>query len=416
VTPKLLKINDPIHDFIIFPDFISKIVDSQEIQRLTRVRQLAGANYVFPGANHTRFEHSLGVAALAQRLMNNLVNIHNVALTKDDINDCIVAGLCHDIGHGPFSHNFESIYLKYLKKDHEDFTHWLITNSELGDILTDLGFDKLYIANLATGRSSNANFPKGLLIGQIISSAFNVDSMDYLLRDNYHCGTKGNSIDLDRLLLGIDEIEDGILGIDIRALFSLEGFLLARINSFRTIYFHKTCRAVQLMTTAAIEQILDESNIINYKTPDDFIYWDDYMLWAELVHNPKSTPYMEKIKRRQLLKLCYESKSSLEQMEINSDEIKDELNKITGIPLKDIFFDSPSSPNVPYSHMAETRQSEIYTFEREGNTKKSVNLDDYTIFSNQFKGHLNLFRIYTWPQYRKTLTDASIKIFKAYSK
>ena len=94
----------------------------------------------------------------------------------------------------------------------------------MGDVLTDLGFDKNYISNLAVGRANNDKFPIGFLIGQVISSAINVDSMDYLLRDNYHCGTKGNSIDINSLLIAIDEIDDGLLGVDIRALIALEGF------------------------------------------------------------------------------------------------------------------------------------------------------------------------------------------------
>lgn len=141
-TQKILKINDPIHGFVIFPNFIRKIVDSKEIQRLMRIRQLSGTNHVFPGANHTRFEHSLGVAALAQRLLNNLVTYHGVDLSSDDINNCVIAALCHDVGHGPFSHNFESILLKYNNRDHEDYTEWIITDSELGDIINNLGYDK----------------------------------------------------------------------------------------------------------------------------------------------------------------------------------------------------------------------------------------------------------------------------------
>jgi hypothetical protein len=407
----VFKVNDPVHGFIIFPEFLAKIVDQPEIQRLSRVRQLAGANYVFPGANHTRFEHSIGVAALAQQLMHNLVELHNVNLTNDDINDCIVAALCHDIGHGPFSHNFESIYLNYLKKDHEDFTYWLIMESELGQILTDLGFNKKYIAQLAVGRTNNDKSRIGFLISQVISSAINVDSMDYLLRDNYHCGTKGNSIDINRLLIAIDEFEDGLLGVDIRALIALEGFLLARISSFRTIYFHKTCRAVQLMTTFAIEQIIEEIGLLDYKDPADFIYWDDYILWTELVRHEKSQNIMEKLKRRQLLKLSYESKISLEAIEIDPIQIKEQIKDQTGIADSDIFIDTPSSPNVPYSHIAETRSNEIYTFSRINEEEKErVSLEDYSIFFNQFKGHLNLFRIYTWPQYRKQVSEIAYKI------
>ncbi|MHA1746069.1 MAG: HD domain-containing protein, partial [Promethearchaeota archaeon] len=239
---KVLKINDPIHGFVLFPYKLAKIIDSKEIQRLMRIRQLSGTNHVFPGANHTRFEHSLGVAALAQRLMVTLRDIKEIDLSQEDIEDGVVAALCHDIGHGPFSHNFEGLLLRETGKDHEDYGEWIITHSELADTLSDLGFDPKYISNISTGKIIGQGNAKGTLLSQAITSAVNVDSMDYLLRDNYHCGTHGRSIDVDRLLLSMDYLEDGYLGIDINALIALEGFLLARISSFRTIYFHKTCR------------------------------------------------------------------------------------------------------------------------------------------------------------------------------
>jgi HD superfamily phosphohydrolase len=412
-------IRDPIHRYIEITSFEKEVINSPWIQRLRYIKQTPSASYVYPGSIHTRFEHSLGVAALAQKLMENLRNIHGVNLNDDDIHACVIAALCHDIGHGPFSHNFESILITHLKKDHEDFTQWLINESELGDIISDLGFNKHYISMLAVGRGYNDNLRTSFLISQVISSGINVDSMDYLLRDNYHTGTKGNSIDINRLLIAIDEIEGGILGVDIRALIALEGFLLARISSFRTIYFHKTCRAVQLMTSTAIEKIIDSSKILDYATPNDFTYWDDYLLWAELVKNEKSRPIMEKLKRRQLIKLCYESKiipeSNLtpELKKINNTEIIEKLTAYSGVPVTDIFIDTPSSPNVPYGHISETTSNEIYTFVKtQDNCKEKVNLEDYSVFFNLFKGSLNLFRIYTWPQYRKQVMEAANKLLK----
>jgi HD superfamily phosphohydrolase len=410
VANKLVKINDPIHGFIILPDIIAPILDSEAIQRLSRVRQLAGANFVFPGANHTRFEHCIGVAALAQRLINSLKEFHDVPFKKDDINDGIVAALCHDVGHGPFSHNFESILIDNLNQDHEDFTHWIITTSELGQILTDLGFNKRYIADLAVGRAIGTT-PIASLICQVISSAVNVDSMDYLTRDNYHCGTKSGSIDINRLILAMDQIEEGLLGIDIRSLIAIEGFLLARISSFRTIYFHKTCRAAQLMMTRAMEQAVNEIGLTKYKTPEDFIKWDDYTLWTALVKCKKSASIMGKLRKRELLKLCYESQIALNEDPPIADEILPQLVQLSGIPSSEIFIDLPTSPNVPYSHFDETRPNEVFTFDRNADNEKfRVNLEDYSIFFNSFRGQLNLIRIYTWPQFRNQLQNATLKI------
>ena len=237
---KIFKINDPIHNFIIFPEFMRKIVDTKAMQRLNRVRQLSGANHVFPGANHTRFEHSIGVAYLSQSIIKNLIQNNQGDLDNDDLNDCIVGALCHDIGHGPFSHNFETVLLNYYQKNHEDYTKWIVADSEFGDVLEDQGFDKNYIAKMATGLHIAEGNPKGSILTQIITSSVNADSMDYLLRDNYHCGTPGRVIDVNRLILSMEIMDEGMLGVDISSLLALEGYLLARISSFRTIYFHKT--------------------------------------------------------------------------------------------------------------------------------------------------------------------------------
>lgn len=408
---KILKINDPIHGFVIFPNFIRNIVDSKEIQRLMRIRQLSGTNHVFPGANHTRFEHSLGVAALAQRLIHSLVEYHGVQLNTEDVNDCIVAALCHDLGHGPYSHNFESLLLKYNNRDHEDYTAWIIQDSELGDILGDLGFNKAYIADVATGRIMAKGHVKGALISQLLTSAVNVDSMDYLLRDNYHCGTEGRPVDINRLLLSIDQLEDTILGVDIGAIIALEGYLLSRISSFRTIYFHKTCRAVQLMLAEAIELLVQENGMLNYHTPDDYTQWDDYVLWTDLIRSSKSRPLMQKIQHRELLKNCYESRVEISDLPPNSREIQELLSDASGLSVSDIYIDIPSSPNVPYNHISQTRPNEIFTFKVNSFGEKiPVQLEDHSLFFNHFKGYLKLLRVYTWQENRKVLHKACEKV------
>ncbi|QEE14774.1 HD domain-containing protein [Promethearchaeum syntrophicum] len=406
-----IKINDPIHGFMVLPDFITEIVDSREIQRLMRIRQLSGASHVYPGANHTRFEHSLGVAYLAKRLSENLRDLQGVDISDDDINDCVVAALCHDIGHGPFSHNFESLLIKHNNKDHEDYTEWLIKKSEIGEKIEEFSFDKNYISDIATGKIIGKANEKGYLLSQMITSAVNVDSMDYLMRDNYHCGTEKATVDINRLLLSMDEI-DGFLGVNIKALISLEGFLLSRISSFRTIYFHKTCRSVQMMLEEAMKSVVNEIGFLNYSTPEDFLKWDDYVLWTDLIRNPISAIWMEKIQKRELLKSCFESQIQISNENIDVSELREKISRKTGINAADIFIDLPSSPNVPYSHTDQTRPNEIYTFERLANGKKQpVHLEDHSIFFNNFKGSLKILRIYTWPKNRKKVADIASSLY-----
>ncbi|MDD1766722.1 MAG: HD domain-containing protein, partial [Candidatus Methanomethyliaceae archaeon] len=140
-------IKDPIHGYVHISNVEKEIIDTLPLQRLRRIRQLVFADLVYPGANHTRFEHSVGVMHLAGILGRSLP----IKMSEDNIQRVRLAGLFHDLGHGPFSHTFEQILLKKLNKTHEDLTPWIINGTELKDILTARGFKVPALAELAVG-------------------------------------------------------------------------------------------------------------------------------------------------------------------------------------------------------------------------------------------------------------------------
>ncbi|MEM2739154.1 MAG: HD domain-containing protein, partial [Candidatus Bathyarchaeia archaeon] len=177
------EIKDPVHGYVYITEQEKEIIDSYPVQRLRRLRQLAGAEYVYPGANHTRFEHSVGVMYLAGKVVEN-PNIHQI-VHEEDIEAVRIAGLLHDVGHGPFSHVFEHLLTGKLNKTHEDITMWIIKNSELKDVISKLGYKPEYIAELAAG--SLLEDPKAFL-NQIIRSSIDVDKLDFVVRDTYHTG------------------------------------------------------------------------------------------------------------------------------------------------------------------------------------------------------------------------------------
>ncbi|MEM3443196.1 MAG: HD domain-containing protein, partial [Candidatus Bathyarchaeia archaeon] len=144
------EIKDPIHGYVYITHVEKEIIDTFPVQRLRRLRQLAGAEYVYPGANHTRFEHSVGVMYLAGKVLEN----PNIAgnLSEEESEMVKIGALLHDVGHGPFSHVFEFLLDKELNKTHEDITQWIITNSELKDVLNGFGYNPKEIGNLAVGR------------------------------------------------------------------------------------------------------------------------------------------------------------------------------------------------------------------------------------------------------------------------
>lgn len=216
------EIKDPVHGYVYITEEEKAVIDSYPVQRLHRLRQLAGAEYVYPGANHTRFEHSVGVMYLAGRVAENpyisqLVNEDEVATVR-------VAGLLHDVGHGPFSHVFEQLLEKELDKTHEDITTWIIRNSELKDVLKKNGCKPDDVSKLAVGRLHRSG---KAFLDQIISSAVDVDKQDFVVRDTLHTGAEYGFIDIFRLIHTLDVME-GNLAVDVGALSALESLIIDR--------------------------------------------------------------------------------------------------------------------------------------------------------------------------------------------
>src|SRR5208283_5825714 len=130
-------VKDPIYGYIQLTETERSIIDTLAVQRLRRIRQLAGAEFVYPAANHTRFEHVLGTMYLAGVVSDNLP----VELTADERQRIRLAALLHDVGHAPFSHLFEPLLLKYMGRNHEDMSRWIIAESDLADVIRKQGFD-----------------------------------------------------------------------------------------------------------------------------------------------------------------------------------------------------------------------------------------------------------------------------------
>ena len=147
-----LDIIDPIHDFVRVNSNELKIIDTPIFQRLRRIRQLSGAHLIYPGAQHTRFEHSLGVMHIAS-MAGHALNEKGI-VSSDNIQDLRFAGLLHDIGHGPFSHIFEEL-LQKRKMSHEDMGRDIILKTQIGDLISANGFNKKFITELAFGDSKN---------------------------------------------------------------------------------------------------------------------------------------------------------------------------------------------------------------------------------------------------------------------
>src|SRR5208337_5126780 len=141
-------VKDPIYGYIQLTETERSIIDTPAVQRLRRIRQLAGAEYVYPAANHTRFEHVLGAMYLAGVVADNLP----VDLSPNEKQKIRLAALLHDVGHAPFSHLFEPLLLKFLHRTHEDMSSWIIADSKLTDVISRQGYDPKELSGLAIGK------------------------------------------------------------------------------------------------------------------------------------------------------------------------------------------------------------------------------------------------------------------------
>jgi len=252
LTMDIQRVRDPIHGFIHFTDKEQKIVDSPFFQRLRCIKQLALTCLVYPGAMHTRLEHSLGVMEMATRAFDSLVkrnkeelrkNFRRLGLGIDNARQLLrVTALVHDTGHLPFSHAAEGILPK--GKSHEDVSveivernHKLFANLFYRDIVEHI---KLLI-------NKNVVVPLELqILKKLVSSQLDVDRADYLLRDSHHCGVEYGNFDYLRLfetLRVVPGAQGGLeLAIDRGGVHSLEALLLARYYMYAQVYFHKVRR------------------------------------------------------------------------------------------------------------------------------------------------------------------------------
>ncbi|MCX8178074.1 MAG: HD domain-containing protein [Candidatus Bathyarchaeota archaeon] len=407
------EVKDPVYGYIYITEHEKTIIDSYPVQRLRRLRQLAGAEYVYPGANHTRFEHSVGVMYLCSRVIENpsisrLVDEEEAEMVK-------IAALLHDVGHGPFSHVFEQLSIKKLGKTHEDFTAWIVRKSELKDEISRLGYNAEEIADLAVGRMKNVD---KAFLNQIISSSIDVDKMDFVVRDTYHTGAGYGFVDVFRIIHMLGVL-GGSLAVDMSALSALESFIIARIESFKSIYFHRVGRAAQIMLAMALEKANEELGLTDFKTPEEYLAMDDYTVWAMLKKCSKSRPIIQNLERRKMLKCAYEQTFYVRDKTVTNifsaeefrEQLRDRIAKKANVDPEDVVIDVPTVPSVPYHPSMLTDPMEIPVFRKTQDGKKELQrLSDISGIFEVLKGFINILRVYTDESLREKVGEAALDV------
>lgn len=247
------EVRDPIHNFILFDDFEKRLIDSEPLQRLKHIKQLALTCEVYPGATHTRFEHSLGTMELATQAFDTIVRkrraLENLKWSDEEIWEyrrvLRVGALLHDIGHAPFSHAPEQL-LPPGYKSHESFSEAFIRSSYVMPLLQRRTFTFVpdQVVAIALGPERKPQEDASLhLLQEIVAGELGVDRMDYLLRDALHSGAAAGRFDYHRLLNTLTVILHPITGTPVLAiekggLHAAEGLFLARYFMFLQVYFH----------------------------------------------------------------------------------------------------------------------------------------------------------------------------------
>jgi len=415
------EIRDPVHGYIYITEAEKEIIDSRPLQRLRRIRQLSGAYFTYPGADHSRFIHSLGAMHLAGLMGDRLKE--RGYIDEEDVQAIRIASLLHDVGHGPFSHMYEDVLDKYRGMTHEDITQWLIKESEIKDVLGKYGYSPEEMAKLAVGRLETDGKK---FLSQVIASQFDVDIMDYLVRDSYFTGVEYGRIDVSRLIRSIDVI-DGMLAMDVATLYALEAFIIARYEMFKAVYFHRSVRAAEIMPIRAMDYANDALGFTSFKTPDDYLRLDDSSVIISLLSLEKAEDRRLRIayelvkmyRNRQLLKCTYEMfshhKSEFFTNIMSKSEIRNqiavEISKKAGVDSDYIIIDVPTASSVPY-YPLQKHPSDIPIFQRLSDGSKELQtLSKYSQLVNALIGYIDVVRVYTTAPFRDKVREATAEVF-----
>lgn len=379
MEPEYAKIvRDAIHGYVHLTETEVEIIDSSVFQRLRGIKQLANTHLVYPGAVHTRFEHSLGTLEVAYRIAQRIKSLRD---DWEKLRRIRYAALLHDIGHGPFSHVFEDIVSRVSENSdfsHESVTRDIVQNDE--NLAKILDSDQDPVLDLLKG--NNERFVENC----IISGPLDADKLDYLQRDSYHAGVAYGVFDAIRVLHTLKEIKGGFLeaeesylGVDMKGREAVIGMLLAYYYMHETVYSHKTRRIADAMLTRGAELAVKndhsfDARIFEYSENDasfleTFKEMDDRSLLERILasRDDSAKKIVEQLSKRMLFKAVgrdlsdFPDRIALNLMQIGGSEttkLEEEAGEHLRIDPCFVIVDRQSISNPlyrePYGHIPKT--------------------------------------------------------------
>lgn len=397
------EITDPVHRYIRFSSVEKDVIDNPAFQRLRRIRQLAGAHLVYPSAQHSRFEHSLGamhIAGLAGESLLAKGYIDNA----ETVQELRLGALLHDIGHGPFSHLFEEVLETKSSTNHEEIGKKIITKSTIADVLQKNGQSPDLISSLSFGQS------KVGFLNEIISGGLSADIMDYLPRDSFFTGAEYGKIDYHRLVSSM-EVANSRLVIDRSALNSLESMLISRYEMFKAVYFHKTVRSAEVMLLhsmiAADEYLkLTDVSLENYLSLTDEATLERICALGERNFAARlAIDYRD----RRLLKCVYEKMLHKRDRRKRVDRktlraLESEIAGHAGIDSSFVFVDASRAPSMPLTPSKDEMYS-VLVSDKTGVYEMPVSEIPLV---ESISGFFDMLRVYTTAEHRQAV-ERSIK-------
>lgn len=276
-------VQDPVFGPIRASGAILEIMDTVDFQRLRYIKNLGLCYLVFPSANHTRFEHSIGTYHLAGMYLDHL------GIRSDET---LVAALLHDVGHFPFSHTIEEFYYRNGRVDHLGEGIKIINGereSEIPSILERHSIDARKVIRILEGKEN--------VLSEVVSGPIDADELDYLRRDSFYCGVSIGFVNPARVI-SVSAVHDNMMVVEEKGLSDIESLLISRFLMYQAVYFHKTCRIANRMLERAA--VLSEAY--------DTYMMNDQELTHLLISDPRSRDIMENILNRRLMKVLYKVK------------------------------------------------------------------------------------------------------------
>jgi HD superfamily phosphohydrolase len=404
------EITDPVHRSIRFSQVEKQVIDCPAFQRLRRIRQLAGAHLVYPSAQHSRFEHSLGamhIAGLAGESLLGKGYIDNAEVVQE----LRLAALLHDIGHGPFSHLFEEVLEYRRKTSHEEIGKKIITKSEISDILGKHGHSSEHISRLSFA-PVKVNF-----MNEIISGSLSADMMDYLPRDGLFTGAEYAKVDYYRIVASL-EVWKNRLAINKSALNSLESMLISRYEMFKAVYFHKTVRSAEVMLLNSMIAA-DESLGLTDPSLENYLSLTDEATLERLckVNDGPKSAFAARLARdyrdRRLLKSVYEKflhKRDSRRMDRRTLKmLAGQIADAAHVDSDYVFVDASRAPSMPLTPSKQEMDS-VLTVDKEKVEEMPISRIPLV---ESISGFFDMVRVYTTAEYREKVERSVKKVLGA---